>query len=902
MFKQKEQTEQYDRRRAVVIVAIGTKGVEATQTAKEILRTRYQLENQFCKVHYLLIDTDSIAEGEDHTDYEQTYRVRLADEKGVENMREYKKTVLTPNLDDFQSRQLLPPHLTTELLEHPLFSRSETKEANKNPLKGYFYLLANLRVLHNQIKLIKTATDHKDRSIYIVYSPVSGTAAGTWFLITSLIFQEFQNASPVLINLMPSQLEGEEEHKNRNYAIFGWSARLLETMVHKGVTLRWTLKQTEQPPITVRVDQGEPLFVLLQSAYRNRGDTHLKIDEFFQVVAELLCLCVIGKQNALGPPSVDSQITNTETDQRMDEWQRPERPTRRFASRGYCAVRYNARQAKEVTRLGVKDAFLRALLSGARPNTPPSAAVQTPDTEPLTPKALDTLRGEWHDYVRQRVRKFYREHHETGYIRAYAEPFPTRDLDLILHTLSAAYRQDLLDSIANLRGDGTDESPLRRDIWEVLQGFLNHFGFAAFPYLESVLASLRVDAALILQQIPDLAAQYPSLDEAIEVARKQSERYRKRVALRGQQLNAEVLERSFKLLLEQTYTEILLEVIQKEYADLLNDAVQYFAVELQYLKQRLEALYEENWQQFEPHARKLREPLGAYLDERTYAFADEKIARYSQKVSLIIREFFQGLTHRLDSEHLGLEQLSVGIDDVILHQEGITSFPSDLAAIVRQIAATPNLLSQLLHRGRALTRLRQAGYERNWGIWHSGPRTDAMKEALGVLQQSISNLLSNESFKVVINDGSLPLRAADDMELVLAETVLDFPLIDVQTDKSMEEYWQQDEAFFNNGTSASVHRVHPELVTLAPLQSHRFSASAPTQQTQSTTDERQRRQLAENGEAVLLWNRQSQRPDGLSDEDLEAAAERLGIPVEEIKSRWEAFNKREIDRHGGTSP
>src|SRR5205085_9757065 len=192
----------------------------------------------------------------------------------------------------------------------------------------------------------------------------------------------------------------------------------------------------------------------------------------------------------------------------------------------------------------------------------------------------------------------------------------------------------------------------------------------------------------------------------------------------------EGLHYSFRRMLYQAYTRSVLETLRGEYRALLNDSLRYFVVELQHFRQRLENIYEETGRVYVPHARKLHLPISSYLDERTYALAEEKIARFRRHAGLIIRGFFQRLDHNLDRDHLGQKELSAVIDAVILSQEGIDEFPKDVAEVVRRVASNPNLLRQLLGKGRALTRLRSTGYERNWCVWHSGERTPALQEAL----------------------------------------------------------------------------------------------------------------------------------------------------------------------------
>jgi hypothetical protein len=914
-----------------LIVAIGTESIRVVRNAKETLRSRYQLGDKFCRVHYLLIDTDTVAEEQDNPLYEKTYQVQLADDKGKENMRLYKERIITPQLEDMQKSQILPEYLTSALLEHELLKRAETGEANKNPLKGYFYLLANLRRIISLVEYIQSQMDAQNCSIYIMYSPISGTAAGAWFLITTLLFQKFKNSSPVLINLMPSRLKGDAAHRNRNYAIFGWSTRLLDMMIHQGITLRWTIPQLTGESVTLAIEKRQPLYALLQSAYRNQGHAHLATDEFFQVMAELLCLSIIGKQNGQGPPSIDSQITNTETDQRMEEIDAPDKPTRRFASRGYCAVRYNGRLAKEVTRMGVKDAVLKYLLpvlpfreplnqpteETATQQVPDDIGDQTnsnnPDITTVSQQTADNASGESDSnnpdvttvsqqrlsevsehvlaYVRRQVQTFYGEWNDRAFQRAFAESLPATDLDRTFDELCRVFHQDLTDFITNLRGDGTDEVPIRQPIWEVLQNLLEHYGYELFTYLSGILDSIHVNDAFIMQQLPELAAEHDTIGAAIEAAREKIELYRTRLTVRGRQASTSIVERNFHLLLNEAYNKILLETLEKGYSVLLNDALRYFVGELQRLKQRLETIYEENDREYEPHRKKLHRPISAYLDERSYGLAKEKIEKYRRNVILIIRELFQGINDKLDRHHLGQQQLSNKIDLAIMNQEGIGEFPKDVAGVVRRVAANQNLLTQLLNRGRALTKLKSTGYEKNWCIWHSGTLTPALREALGSLQQSINNILSDETFKIVINDGPLPLRSKDDIELVLSETILDFPLRDVETDKSMEDYWDHDDTLFNDGSSTSVHRVHTNIVpTLQAGRKRNDSPTAPPiEQEMGEPDRQEHFRDMDDGAGINFVKQDS---DQLSEEDIVIVASRLGIDPEEIRSKLENEIKR----------
>lgn len=880
---------QEDTLRDILFVAIGTASVGVVRSAKEILRSRYRLEDKFCRAHYLLVDTDTIVQGQDHPGYENTYRVRLADERGRENAHNFREKIVAPRIKSLKDKRLLPPYVTRELLDHELLSRMETGEANKNPLKGYLYLLANLRRFYKQLTLIKSKMVAPDCGIYVVYSPISGTAAGMWFLITALLFQEFETSSPVLINLMPSHLQGDTDHKDRNYAIFGWSSHLLNAMVRDGLSREWNIPQLTNPPIEVAVHRRQPLFVLLQSAYRNQGFEHLALEDFFQVTAELLCLTVIGKHNAQGPPSVDSQITNTETDQRMHELKAPMSPTRRFASRGYCAVRYNAGLAKEATRLGVKDAVLRHLL----PDSPPGAQASQPDDwfpiEPLPQETLNEVVGHLTDYLRRQVRTFYGEWDDRAYRKAFGESLPSSDIDATVDELRRAFSQDLTDSIKNVRGDETDEFPVRRQLWEMIQRLLDHYGIGLYRHLGEVLKSLQVDNAFVIQQVPELAAKYQTMDEAIAAAQRNFQRYRRRVSLRGAQTNPEALVRSFRLMLEQAYDNILLEALSGEFRDLLNDSVRYFEIELLHFKQRLENIYEENSREYEPHRNKLSLPISSYMDERTYALAREKIEKYRRDAGLIIRELFRRLDHNLDRDHLDQQQLSASIDEVVLNQEGIDEFPRDIAEVVRHVASNENLLRQLLAKGRALTKLAGTGYEKNWCIWHSGRRTPALGEALVGLEESINEILSDEAFKIIVNDGPLPLRSGEDIELVLAETILDFPLEDVETDKEMSYYWRQDELAFGNGNvsalsngNISVHRVHTDVVASAfSQQIHTESVKQNIPGDSERVDEGE----ADEGAAVGSSNQQSDDP---LKEHLARAAGKLGMDQEDMNSEWEA--------------
>lgn len=878
-------SKQEDNRRDVLVVAIGTASIGVVRSSKEILRTRYKLEDKCCRVHYLLVDTDSIPEGEDHIQYENTYRVRLADEKGRENGHEYKNKIVAPNLEDLKDNAVLPRYVTTGLLDHELLNRMETGEANKNPLKGYLYLLANLRRFQSQLAAIKSRMTASDRTIYVIYSPISGTAAGAWFLITSFLFQQFETSSPILINLMPSRLEGDEDHKNRNYAIFGWSARLLDVMVKSGISLHWEIPQLTKPPIQVTVKRREPLYALLQSAYRNRGDAHLALDDFFQVMAELLCLAIIGKQNTLGPPSADSQITNTETDQRMGELEAPDKPTRRFASRGYCAVRYNAKLAKHVTHLGIKDAVLELLVPG--PNQQSSQKTRSP-VEPLSQKTLDEVKEHLTDHLRRKVRGFYREWKDSAE-KAFGELFPSTDVDTTIVKRRATFSQDLADNIKNLRGDGTDEAPVRQQIWEVLQSLLDQYGFGLFRHLSEILDSIRVDDGFIIKQQLAKLERYQTVSEAIDDAQRSIERYQRQLSYL--KAKPKELERPFQNLLYHSYTRTLLEILSGEYADVLNDAVRYFVVELQHVRQRLENIYDENSREYSGHSHKLNLPIGSYLDERTYSLAKDKIEKYSRNVALIVRDLFQMIDHYLDRDHLGQEELSARIDEAISNQEGIDEFPKDIVEVVRRVALSRNLLRQLLAKGRALTRLTGTGYERSWCIWHSGQMTPALREALIDLEASINNILSDEAFKVIVNDGPLPLRSEEDVELVLAETILDFPLEEVETDKSMRYYWDQDDKLFSNGT-ASVHRVHTDLVDASPIfreWTHRKEAG-PSQQEESETNRQDRANQSHQDDAGASADSPEQS-DKSYKEDLDIAVDKLGMNREEVESEWEAVRE-----------
>lgn len=147
---------------------------------------------------------------------------------------------------------------------------------------------------------------------------------------------------------------------------------------------------------------------------------------------------------------------------------------------------------------------------------------------------------------------------------------------------------------------------------------------------------------------------------------------------------------------------------------------------------------------------------------------------------------------------------------------------------------------------------------------------------------------------MIVNDGPLPLRSKDDIELVLAETILDFPLVDVETDESMDYYWNQDEALFNGGDASSVHRVHTEIVPTGPTRREQTDTSAPTetQQEHAETDRQVRLKdlpMADEGAVADFANQDS---DELSEEDLVVVADRLGLDLEDVKSELEAFRKK----------
>jgi len=783
------------------------------------MKERYKLEDAYCRVHYLYLDTDNIPPYDDDPHFETTYPVRLADRLGKNKAKNYLEKIIKPELTNLKTDNIIPDYVTHELLSgklEKLFTRIETGEANKNPMKGYIYLLANLRKLTNEIKKIKNNMRAPDRAIYMVYSPVSGTASGAWYLITALLFQTFKNTSPVLINLMPSHLRGTEDRKARNYAIFGWSAKLLNKMIRDGINLDLTIPQLKGPPIHISVNsEREPLFVFLESGHRATDYSSLATDQvFFDVISEQIPLFVIGKHNTQSMPSADSQIVNAETDQRLDEYSMAMNIIpRRFVSRGFCSIRHNAKQARELIKIFLKNALLINIVN--------SDKIISSSLHEIIIREIELV-------FKKFIWQFYKKWNEQTELDAYSQEAPKYDIQYEIEEKKIA----LKDKIVKYLNDTSDD--LNQHIWTTIQKLLNQHGYHILKEIFENLKVIQIDEKMVMNCLPKLNDEIEMLEQVIEKHSKIEINLKRSLIMmleRSAGGNLRGINERYRLTLANAYKNILFSCFQNELLHILNDSKEYYYNQLLSFIARSELIYEENMHLVKRYENIFFEPESDFVYHLTYELAKDKIDR--QDVNFISKQLFSKLHYKIDQIILNKKRLNDFVDEIILSQESIQELPQDIRDVVQYVSQEKSLLSLLLQKGRALIKLNGKGYETNWSVWHSGRVTEELKDSLNQLKAHIVDALNDEDFQVILNDGTLPLRSDEDVELILAETILDFPLQDTESDVSMVRYWQADEELFKNGIS--IHRVHtnelkeikydrvpsPNLDKITPSYSHR---------------------------------------------------------------------------------
>lgn len=808
--------------RDVVVAALGTASVNVVLDAKSHLQKRYRVEDKFCHFHYLLVDTDDIPPSDVDPRYESVESVRLADYLGRVNGREYVSRVVMPHLERLQAEGLIPSYVDQELLRSPLIQRMETGEANKNPLKGYLYFLANMRRVDTAIRRIGSSLLGGERTIYLVFSPVSGTAAGGWYLLLSLLFDRLPDARIQLLNLMPSLLRTKESVRNRSYGIYGWSARLLEQVTHRGIEARLVVPQLDGAPVELSVSGKQPLIVQVSSAFRRKGSSDLgDTESFFSAVSEQLAVLMIGKHETKGDPSSDSRILDLETDLRVDET--PAGPCKRYCARGYCVVRHNEDLAIEVTARGLELVLLSSIL----------------DEPPLTNEIREEVRAALRAHFLREVSVFYVTWHEELYEEAWTNslvgpsgsvPKGPQLATSVMERVDA-FRERLYKTVDNVQDERS--ARLRARLWEVVQRLVRKHGCAVMEALPSLLAQVTVTSEDVSQasRFAGTGGDSRDLGDLIAFHRQSGLTAHRTLANQGES-NRELMRSLCGRAVEGLATATLLETLDTRLVPMLDEARQYYQVESQALLGRLSRVREVARttynQRFNPgHTleEERNQPAPAaklaskFRYSLTHRLAQRKINLFASEFGAAGTIFFTELPPDLSSGAGGPdeEEIRRRLRDMIGRADNVYTFESSPLDVIELLGRDADLLRLLLGMARAHVRLGGSGYAVYWALWHSGEPSEEMTDALSRVEEAARRILSSEDFNWEVNRGRLPLRKPGDIEVVLSEIVADFALIDTASDETVTRYLELDEAMNRTGSVAPIHRVHTDQVRFGSM-------------------------------------------------------------------------------------
>ena len=821
-----------------LLISIGGVAAQAAHAGALMRNLGISLDELMCRVFWLGIDTDHLPTWEPDPDLPGEDQVvvryvRTADETGRSRAKEYLARQVPKCLKQFIADGLLPESLEPRHLSHRLVNDVEQSEASKNPLKGFLFLVANVSHVFEALRELKTMMTAQNRTICVVMSPSSGTASGGWMLTLALAMSLFPNTPPILVCVMPSRLEGRDEHVQRNYAIFGWNGLLLERVVRHGLVADWKIPVLGGSPIHIRVAARQPAATYLIGARRRTGSVHLEsTDEVIDIAGRFLTLMMVGRGQGRGLPSAHSHLLNLTTDALLDEAEevaevrvgaagpaytdghpdhgdpaqlrlpgfapidRLLRPTRRFAAPGLFTITFKAGLAAEVTRLGVRRAVERVLLA-------------------TTTDAREHARM-FRAWPKERVAGYVRDRWFDIPERAWAHR--TEEGTELLEAIDDEVA-DFATGMRELVEVWESERLLHEELWKRIQ----NTNPGSLPELANVLRNLSIDERQVLDALASLSDAPDSIDPhetLTDALQRIVDGYRKQAQLATLNLRrlqqpapAGRLDLLRATILEARLRATVLEVTATHLLPLLNRVREEYAAWLDRLVSRLEAAEATDAEAFARHERVLRDKSYLRRDNYELAFglAADRIARYATRAEELARDWLGSLDSRPDETLPDGEAVRRSLDRQVAAMEGITDFPSDAASVLRMLASHADLLRIALDRGRALVKLQGERYETRWSVSHSAADSAEIQLTCRDLQAAIRRALPAEQVAVTVNDGRLPLREEGDVLVVLQEQVVDFSIRETISDESFEVYVAAENRL-SAGAGLSVHRLHERLM------------------------------------------------------------------------------------------
>jgi hypothetical protein len=824
----------------VLLISIGTVAARAARAGMLMHNLGISAPDLVCRRFWLGIDTDQLEPWEPGPieDRVEVRHVCTADMLGRSRTRQYLEKVVPGALRRFITDGLLPETLRLGDLSQRLIADVEQTEASKNPVKGFWFMISNLPRVLQALRELKSKMVAPNRTIVLVVSPSSGTAAGGWILTLALVMAMFPNTPPILVCVMPSRLAGRDEHVQRNRAIFGWNGRLLEFVVRHGLAVDWRIPVLGASPIHICLPGRHLAATYVVSARRRTGDVHLEsTDELIHVLGQVLTLMIVGRGQGRGLPSAHSHVLNLTTDALLDEAEDAARvhrgaatppstdgdssrrapaqlvlpdlnptatslrPTRRFAAPGLFTVTLKAGLAAEVTCLGVRRAVESVVLDAV-----PSGADQ---------QSLTNLLRRWsEERIAGYVRHFWFQVPDRAWARRSERG--TELLEAIDDEVA-----DFADAMRELVEVWEGDRLLHAELWRLIQGTSP----GSLPVLPDLLRGLSIDEGQVLDIVASLpggpAGTAPNSEETpVGALRRMADDFRGQAQLGTLNLRrlqqpappgrADLLRAT---IMEARLRSAILEAAATHLVPLLNRVREEYAERLHRLVTRLRAAEEADIESFARHEQVLQDESYLRADnyELGYRLAADRIARHASDAEALARGWLRSLGPTPDEALPDGEAIRRSLDRTVVAIEGITDFPADAGAVLRRLAQDADLLRVALARGRALVELAGDRYEARWNISHSALDSAEIQLACRDLQEAIRGALAGEEFGVTVNDGRLPLRDPADVLVVIQEQVVDFSIWETISDEPFDIYVEADERL-SAGGGLTVHRLHGRLL------------------------------------------------------------------------------------------
>ena len=784
-----------------LVISIGGVAARAAHAGVLMDDLGVKLDDLACRIYWLGIDTDWLpAWGRRPGGNEVVVQhVRTADRRARLRADDYLQHLQRTDDSWDKLGGLLPEGLKVSDLQDDILVHDVTHgQAAANPLRGFWYMVVNLPHVLAQLEDLKAAMTAGDRTIVLLLSPCSGTAAGGWMLTLALIMRIFPDTPPILICVMPSQLQGRREHVQRNHAIFGWNGLLLERVVQPGLSADWAIPvEGRSRPIRISARHCQPAATYLIAHRRRKGDAHLaSTDEVIRVLGQVLTLMMVGKDQGLGLPSAHSHILDLNTHALLDEAghnSTTEPPkTRRFAALGLFTVRFSAGLAAKVARLKFRVAIANRLLEGG-PVADGFGKIQRWPTDVVE----DAFQCWWEK------------------IREDADQATHEEIDGIDNRVEG-FVEEMKAAVAG----GDVACQLREKLWQRVRDAPR----AGLTKLRDVLQNLSIDEGQVLEvyarycDTPDRdfdAKPSDALKGIVTKLRRQEFEKKRSLAQLGESGLPGVRDNLRRDILEARLDAELISVTANELVPLLDRIRNECADGLRRIAERIKAVQRDDAGTVQRHRDIIDDRRYQIRDryELAYPLADKWFDDHLPEADLaaLAGDWVQSLESR-DEALPDLVAVRSSLDRTFETIEGITDFASlNTTAVLEMLVKDADLLGIALDRGRALVAVQSQRYATHWSISHSAADSDDIRSACGRLEEAIRRALPNEDFGVTFNVGRIPLRDTKDVIVVFQEQVTDFSIHETVSDEEFTDYLKADKEE-DKKHRFSVHRLHGGLL------------------------------------------------------------------------------------------